>query len=70
MKHTKVDTLFYSGSQVNLFSEELVKRLGVATIPHEKPYTLGWVTNDAQLKVTKKCILKFSISDKFKEESI
>ena len=46
----------------------MVKKLGLATIPHEKTYPLGWVTNDAQLKVTKKCILKFEISDKFKDE--
>ena len=68
MKHTKVDTLFDSGSQVNLDSEEVVKKLGLATIPHENPYPLRWVTNDAQLQVTKKCILKFAISDKFKDE--
>ena len=43
----------------------MVKKLDLATIPHEKPYPLGWVTNDAQLQVTKKCILKFTNSDKF-----
>ena len=30
-KHTKVDTLFDSGSQVNLDSEEVVNKLGLAT---------------------------------------
>jgi hypothetical protein len=26
-KHTKIDTLFYVGSQVNLISEEIVKKI-------------------------------------------
>ena len=37
-------------------------------MPHEKPYPLGWVTNDTQLQVTKKCVLKFAITDKFMDE--
>ena len=41
--------------------------MGLSTIPHENPYPLGWVTNNAQFKVTKKCILKFAIYDKFKD---
>ena len=61
--HTKIDTLFDSGSQVNLISEEVVKKLNLVTSPHEKPYPLGWVTNDTQLQVTKKCILKFTITE-------
>jgi hypothetical protein len=33
-KHTKIDTLFYLGSQVNLTSEALVKKMGLVTKPH------------------------------------
>ena len=33
-KHTKIDTLFSSGSQENLISEDLVKKLKLETIPH------------------------------------
>ncbi len=66
--HTKIDTLFDSGSQVNLISEEVVKKLHLVTTPHEKPYPLGWVTNDTQLQVTKKCVLKFAITEKFVDE--
>ena len=44
--HTKIDTLFDSCSQVNLISEEVVKKLHLVTVPHEKPCPLGWVTND------------------------
>ena len=41
-KHQKIDTLFDSGSQVNLTYEAIVKKLGLLTTPHNKPYPLGW----------------------------
>ena len=47
MKHTKVDFLFDSGLQLNLVSKEVVNKLGLPNIPHEKTYPLGWVNNDA-----------------------
>jgi hypothetical protein len=52
-KHTKVDTLFYIGSQVNMISEAIVKKLGLETKPHKNPYSLGWVCDNAKLQVTK-----------------
>jgi len=51
-KHQKIDTLFDSGSQVNLISEALVKKLGLLTTPHKKPYPLGWVCDKEKLQVT------------------
>jgi hypothetical protein len=42
-KHTEIDTLFDSGSQLNLIYEALVKKMGLETKPHPKPYPLGWV---------------------------
>ena len=48
-KHTKVDTLFDSGSQVNLISEDMVKKLNIETIPHPKPYPFGWICKDSNL---------------------
>jgi hypothetical protein len=41
-KHTKIDTLFDLGSQVNLISEVLVKKMGLETKTHPNPYPLGW----------------------------
>ena len=35
-KNQKIDTLFDSGSQVNLVSEAIVKKLGLATTPNKK----------------------------------
>ena len=69
-KHTKINTLFDSGSQVNLISEEVVKKLGLETKPHPKPYPLGWVVQNSQLQVIQQCDLKFAITSKFIDEII
>jgi hypothetical protein len=68
VKHTKIDTLFDSGYQFNLISEEIVKKLVLNTTPHVKPYPLGWVCKDAKLKVTKQCKIIFAITSKFINE--
>ena len=51
-----------------MISEEVVKKLHLVTVPHEKPYPLGWVTNDTRLQVTRKCVLKFAITEKLRDE--
>jgi hypothetical protein len=58
-KHTKIDTLFDLGSQVNLKSEALVKNMGLETKPHPKPYPLGWVCDKEKINVTKQCRVRF-----------
>jgi hypothetical protein len=68
MRHTKFDTLIDSGSQSNLISEESVKKLGLKTKIHHKPYTLKWISNNYQMHITKQCTLKFSISSKYVDE--
>ena len=67
-KHQKIDTLFDNGSQVNLISEAIVKKFGLATTPHKKPYPLGWLNDKAQLQVTRQCKLKFSFGSAFVDE--
>ena len=64
-KHTNIDTLFDRGSQENLISEVLVKKINLETIPHPKPYPLGWIYKDENLQVSKKCILWFAITANF-----
>ena len=64
-KHTKIDTLFDSVSQANLISEDLVKQLKLETVPHPKPYPLGWICKDANLQVSRKCTLHFAITTHF-----
>jgi hypothetical protein len=53
-KHTKIDTLFDTGSQENLISEDIVKKLDLETTPHPKPYPLGWICGNAKLHVTRR----------------
>jgi hypothetical protein len=67
-KHTKIDTLFDSGSQANLISEETVKKIKLETSPHPKPYPLGWICDNAKLQVTRKCKLRFAITANFVDE--
>ena len=67
-KHQKIDTLFDSGSQVNLIFETIVRKLELLTIPHKKPYPLGWVCDKAKLQVTRQCKLRFAIGSTFVDE--
>ena len=60
--------MFDSGSQVNLISEAIVKNLGLLTTPHKKPYPLGWLSDKAQLEVTRQCKLKFYFGSVFVDE--
>ena len=67
-KHQKIDTLFDSGSQVNLIFQAVVKKLGLVTTTHKKPYPLGWLNDKAQVQVTRQCKLKFSFGSEFVDE--
>jgi hypothetical protein len=67
-RHTNIDTLFDPGSQVNLISEALVKKMGLEMKPHLNPYPLGWVCDKAKLNVTKQCRIKFSSASRLIDE--
>lgn len=67
-KHTKIDTLFDSGSQANLISEDLVKKLNIETVTYPRPYPIGWICKNENMQVTRKCILRFAINSKFLDE--
>ena len=53
---------------MNLISKDLVNRLNLETVPHHKPYPLGWITRDTSLQVTRKCLFKFAITANFADE--
>jgi len=67
-KHTKIDALFDPGSQVNLISELLVRKLELETYPHLKPYPLGWVSNLTMMQVIRKCKLNFAMNVDYIDE--
>jgi len=67
-KHTKIDTLFDSGSQVNTILEQVVQNLGLETRPHPRLYPLGWICDNSQLQETKQCKLQFVITSNFIDE--
>jgi len=46
----------------------LVKKLGLGTKPHPKPYPLRWIHDKEKLNVTKQCKVKFVITSKLVDE--
>ena len=46
----------------------MVKQLGLETIKHPRPYPLGWICKNANLQVTRSCLLRFSINSNFLDE--
>jgi hypothetical protein len=46
----------------------VVKKLGLNTQMHHKPYSLKWIRNNHKFHITKQCTLKFAISSKFVDE--
>jgi len=51
-----------------LISEEIVKKLGLTTRCHKKPYPLSWVHDDAKLQVARQYRLRFIIASKMIDE--
>jgi hypothetical protein len=45
--------MFEFGSHANLIATELVNKLGLDVHDHPRPYPLGWVKKDANIRVMK-----------------
>ena len=43
-------------------SSNLVKKLGLTTRPHPRPYHIQWLNDSGKAKVTQTCRVSFSIS--------
>jgi hypothetical protein len=56
-----------SGSQKNLISAEVIKRLDLPMTPHPQPYTIGWLRQGRDLRVSQQCRLPYDIKP-FKDE--
>ncbi|CAJ2646166.1 unnamed protein product [Trifolium pratense] len=55
IKNKVCNLIVDTGSTENLVSQKLVDYLKLSTEPHQKPYTLGWVSKDSQVRVTLAC---------------
>jgi hypothetical protein len=56
-----------SGSQKNLISVEVVKRMALLTMTHSQPYTIGWLCQGSDLCISQQCQLSCNIKP-FKDE--
>jgi hypothetical protein len=67
VKGTSLHFIVDSGSQKNLISAEVVKWLALSTTPHPQPYTIGWLRQGSDLRVSQRCRLSYDIKP-FKDE--
>ncbi|GKF61638.1 glutamate-rich WD repeat-containing protein 1, partial [Tanacetum coccineum] len=51
VKHEVIEVIADTGSQKNLITASLVRKLGLKTTPHPSPYSLGWIKNDMDKQV-------------------
>jgi hypothetical protein len=55
VKGTPLHFIIDSGSQKNLISAEVIKRLALPTMSHPQPYTIGWLRQGSDLCVSQQC---------------
>jgi hypothetical protein len=56
-----------NGSQKNLISSVVVKRLNLPMTPHPQPYTIGWLLQGRDLRISQQCHFPYDIKP-FKDE--
>lgn len=59
-----------SGSCENVFTEEVVHKLQLKTDRHPKSYTLSWLSKDNEVTVDKRCLVWFSIGQKYFDSAL
>jgi len=48
-------------------SSTLIEKLFIPTISHPKPYSLKWLNDGGDIKVSKRALISFSIGRKYKD---
>jgi len=61
VKDSPLQFIVDSGSQKNLISVEVMKRLGLPTTAHPQPYTIKWLDQGQDLHVNQQCHLPYNI---------
>ncbi|GKA63899.1 putative reverse transcriptase domain-containing protein [Tanacetum coccineum] len=56
------------GSCENVVSTYMVEKLGMKTEDHPEPYQLTWLKKGNTVKVSKRCLVQFSIGKSYKDE--
>jgi hypothetical protein len=56
-----------SGSQKNLISVEVIKKMNMPMTPRLQPYTIGWLRQGRDLRFSQQCHLPYDIKP-FKDE--
>jgi hypothetical protein len=67
VKGTPLHFIIDSDSQKNLISTKVVKQLALPTMSHPQPYTIGWLHQGSDLRVSQQCRLSYNIKP-FKDE--
>jgi hypothetical protein len=67
VKGTPLHFIIDRGSQKNLISEEIVKRLALSITLHPQPYTIEWLGQGSDLCISQKFRLSYDINP-FKDE--
>nr|GEU52956.1 hypothetical protein [Tanacetum cinerariifolium] len=62
------DMIIDGGSCENIVSTYMIERLGMKTKDHPKPYQLTWLKKGNIVKVSKRCLVQFSIGKSNKDE--
>ncbi|GKA46474.1 reverse transcriptase domain-containing protein [Tanacetum coccineum] len=62
------DMIIDGGSCENVVSTYMVEKLGMKTEDHPEPYQLTWLKKGNTVKVSKRCLLQFSIGKNYKDE--
>nr|GEW80356.1 RNA-directed DNA polymerase [Tanacetum cinerariifolium] len=62
------DVVIDSGSCENVVSESMVKKLPLKTEKHPHPYKLSWSNKGKSIKVDQRCLVNFSIGEKYQDE--
>ena len=56
------------GSCENVVSTTMVEKLGLKTEDHPQPYKLSWLKKGNKMKVSKRCLMQFSIGKNYIDE--
>jgi hypothetical protein len=62
-QHFIVDSII----QKNMISTKFIKQLNLPTTPHPQPYTIGWLRQGSDLRVSQQCRLPYGMKP-FKDE--